>query len=308
MGKRLAGVELGGTKCIAILGSGPDRIEAQVEVPTTSPDETLGRLRDILNDWHRSSGFEALGLASFGPLDIAAGTVAATAKPGWSGASVRDQLAAGFDLPHALDTDVTGAALAEGAWGCAQGLGSYCYVTVGTGVGAGIIVNGKPIAGLGHAEAGHIRVARVPGDSWPGNCPFHGDCVEGLASGSAIVARIGGSAVHLGDDDPIWDFVADALAQMLHALALIATPERVILGGGVINARPLLIARVRDRLGISLAGYSGPLAAPDARETFVRPSALGAHVGPLGALALARSALGRGADVPPPVSAGVMAR
>lgn len=291
MDKRLAGVELGGTKCIAILGSGPDRVEAQVEVPTTSPDETLSRLRDILDDWHGGRGFEALGLASFGPLDIQAGKIAATAKPGWTGAAVRRQLAGGFDLPHALDTDVTGAALAEGAWGRAQGLGSYCYVTVGTGIGAGVIVNGKPVAGLGHAEAGHIRVARVLGDIWHGNCPFHGDCVEGLASGSAIVARSGGSADQLGEDDPIWDFVADALAQMFHALVLIATPECVIMGGGVINARPHLVARVRDRLGVSLAGYSGPLAAAAGREKFIQRSALGADVGPLGALALARMAL-----------------
>ncbi|NYF30635.1 ROK family protein [Sphingopyxis sp. JAI108] len=302
MGKRLAGIELGGTKCIAILGSGPDRIEAQVEVPTTSPEETLGRLRDILDDWHRDRGFEALGLGSFGPLDIDAGTIAATAKPGWTGAAVRDQLAGGFDLPHALDTDVTGAALAEGAWGRAQGLGSYCYVTVGTGIGAGVIVNGKPAAGLGHAEAGHIRVARMPGDSWHGNCPFHGDCVEGLASGSAIVARSGGSAGQLGEDDPIWDFVSDALAQMLHALALIATPERVIVGGGVINARPHLVARVRDRLGVSLAGYSGPLAAAAGREKFLQLSALGADVGPLGALALARMALEGSSKAQPSVS------
>lgn len=306
MGKRLAGVELGGTKCIAILGSGPDRIEAQAAVPTTTPDETLGRLRDILDDWHRGRGFEALGLASFGPLDIEAGAIAATAKPGWSGAAVRQRLADGFDVPHALDTDVTGAALAEGAWGCAQGLASYCYVTVGTGVGAGVIVNGKPVAGLGNAEAGHIRVARVPGDTWPGNCPFHGDCVEGLASGSAIVARSGGRASELGEGDPIWDYVSDALAQMLHALALIATPERVIMGGGVINARPYLAARVRDRLGVSLGGYAGPLATPDGREKFVQLSALGADVGPLGALALARSALSGAAKVSPPVGAGAM--
>lgn len=291
MGNLLAGVELGGTKCIAILGSGPGRIEAQAEVPTTTPDETLGQLRTILNDWHRDTGFAALGLASFGPLDVEAGAIAATAKPGWAGAAVRHRLADGFNVPHALDTDVTGAALAEGAWGRAQGLGSFCYVTVGTGIGAGIIVNGRPVGGLGHAEAGHIRVARVPGDTWQGSCPFHGDCVEGVASGSAIVARSGGRASTLGEDDPIWDYVSDALAQMLHALALIATPERVIMGGGVINARPYLAARVRDRLGVSLAGYSGPLAATNEREKFVQLSALGGDVGPLGALALARSAL-----------------
>lgn len=307
MRRRLAGVELGGTKCIAILGSGPDDIVAQAEVPTMTPDATLSRLRDILGEWHREKGFEALGIACFGPLDIETGAIAATAKPGWSGVAVRHQLSDGFDLPTAMDTDVTGAALAEGQWGCAQGLGSYCYVTVGTGIGAGVIVHGKPVAGLGHAEVGHIRVARVPGDTWHGNCPFHGDCVEGLASGSAIVARTGGSASGLDESDPVWDLVSDALAQMVHALALVATPERVIMGGGVINAQPHLLARLRDRLGVSLAGYSGPLAAPNARERFLQTSALGARVGPLGALALARSAPTGRSEAPRPIPAGTMA-
>jgi fructokinase len=289
--RRVAGVELGGTKCIAILGSGPDDIEAQLEVPTTTPDATLGRLRDQLTAWNRKRGFEALGIACFGPLDIEAGMIADTAKPGWSGTAVRRLLSDGLDVPCALDTDVTGAALAEGAWGSAQDLGSFCYVTIGTGVGAGVIVNGMPVGGLGHAEVGHIRVARVPGDLWPGSCPFHGDCVEGLASGSAIAARIGGCASSLGENDPVWDLVADALAQMLHALVLIATPERIVLGGGVTNAQPHLLVRLRDRLGSSLAGYCRPLATTGARERFLQRSALGANVGPLGALALARTAL-----------------
>lgn len=293
MHRRVAGVELGGTKCIAILGSGPDDIEAQFEVPTTTPDATLGRLRDQLAAWNQTRGFEALGIACFGPLDIEAGLIAATPKPGWSGTAVRHLLSDGLDLPSAFDTDVTGAALAEGTWGSAQDLGSYCYVTIGTGIGAGVIVNGQPVGGLGHAEVGHIRVARVPGDTWRGNCPFHGDCVEGLASGSAIAARIGGCASSLGENDPVWDLVSDALAQMLHALVLIATPERVILGGGVTNAQPHLMARLRDRLGASLAGYCRPLATTDARERFLQFSALGARVGPLGALALARTALAK---------------
>jgi len=291
MRRRLAGVELGGTKCIAILGSGPDDIQMQAEVPTTTPDATLGALRDILGRWHRDTGFEALGIGSFGPLDLETGSIAATPKPGWAGAAVRDRLSDGLDIPIAIDTDVTGAALAEGQWGAAQGLRSFCYITVGTGIGAGVIVNGKPVGGLGHAEAGHIRVGRVPGDSWHGNCPFHGDCVEGLASGSAIVARIGGSASGLAEDDPVWDLVSDALAQLLHALALVATPERVIMGGGVINAQPHLVARIRDNMGKSLAGYSSPLATPVARERFLQTSGLGRNVGPLGALALARAAL-----------------
>jgi fructokinase len=291
MTMRLAGVELGGTKCIAILGAGPGAVEASVEVPTTTPDETLDRLRCILDRWHRGAGFTALGIGSFGPLDLKTGAIAATPKPGWSGAPVLERLSGGLNIPTRIDTDVTGAALAEGRWGSAQGLGSHCYITVGTGIGAGIVVNGQPVGGLGHAEAGHIRVGRVHGDSWLGNCPFHGDCVEGLASGSAIVARIGGSASSLDESDPVWDLVSDALAQLAHTLALIATPERIVLGGGVINAQPHLLARVRDHMGTSLAGYCAPLATADARDRFISTSALGRHVGPLGALAIGLSAV-----------------
>lgn len=293
MNMRVAGVELGGTKCVAILGSGFDAIDEMVEVRTTTPDATLGQLRETLDRWHAGAGFAALGIASFGPLDLSAGTVAATPKPGWAGARVFATLTEGYGVPAAFDTDVTGAALAEGRWGSAIGLPSYCYVTVGTGIGAGVIVNGRPAGGMDRAEAGHIRMARVAGDDWAGSCPFHGDCVEGLASGSAIAARIGRPAGSLAPDDPAWELAADALAQLLHALALIAVPQKIILGGGVINAQPHLLPRIRHRLGASLAGYCAPFDAVAAREDRVCTSALGNKVGPLGALALAISSLAK---------------
>lgn len=293
---RIAGVELGGTKCIAVLGTASGMIEASVEVPTTSPEQTIGRLRATLDEWHRGAGFAAIGIGSFGPLDLATGAIAATAKPGWSGAPILAPLSQGFGVPAFIDTDVTGAALAEGRWGSARDVQSYCYITVGTGVGAGVIVAGQPVRGLGHAEAGHIHVGRVPGDDWAGSCPFHGDCVEGLASGSAIAARTGGKGATLPADDRIWDLVAHTLARLVHTLALVAVPERVIMGGGVITARPHLLPLVRAHLGDSLAGYCAPLEGVEVRERFISGSALGPDVGPLGTLAIALAGLedGRG--------------
>ena len=284
---RIAGVELGGTKCVAVLGTSAGTIEATVEVPTTTPAETLGRLRATLDAWHADAGFAAIGIGCFGPLDLDKGAVAATAKPGWSGAPILAPLSDGFGVPAFIDTDVTGAALAEGRWGSARDVDSYCYITVGTGVGAGIIVAGQPVRGLGHAEAGHIHVGRMADDDWPGSCPFHGDCVEGLASGSAIAARSDGRAATLETDDPLWDPVAHALARLLQTLALVAVPRRIVMGGGVINRRPHLLPMIRDRLGDSLAGYCAPLKTGAAREAFVTTSALGAEVGPLGTVAIA---------------------
>jgi fructokinase len=204
-----AGVELGGTKCVALLARGPDEVLARETVPTTSPDETLGALARILSNW-RSNGFEALGVASFGPVDLdesspAYGRITSTPKPGWAGADVLGRLQSAAAVPAAFDTDVNGAALAEMRWGAARGLADFAYVTVGTGVGVGLIANGLPMRGFAHCELGHIRVARLAGDDFRGSCPFHGDCVEGLAAGPSLIARVGSERVNqLASDDPVW--------------------------------------------------------------------------------------------------------
>ena len=193
----LAGVELGGTKCVCILGTGPDDIRLQERLATADPEGTLSRVEALLADWQRQhGGFDALGVASFGPLDLEPdspthGFIKATTKPGWSHTDVAGRLARRFAVPTGVNTDVNGAALAEGRWGAARGLADFAYITVGTGVGVGLIVNGAPVFGCNHTEMGHIRVVRAPGDDWPGACVFHGACVEGLASGPAIEARVG---------------------------------------------------------------------------------------------------------------------
>jgi len=191
------------------------------------------------------------------------------------------------DVPAAFDTDVNGAAFAEMRWGSGRGFDDFAYITVGTGVGVGLIVNGLPTRGFAHCELGHIRVPRLAGDGFPGSCPFHGDCVEGLAAGPSLVARVGAERVaHLNADDPIWDSVAWAIAQMCHAIVCAAAPRAIAIGGGVMERQPHLLERVEQMLVQSLAGY---MQLPEG-EAYLRVPALGADAGPLGAIALAMSA------------------
>jgi fructokinase len=225
----VAGVELGGTKCVCILARGPDDIVEQVRIDTRDPPTTFAEIAAVLRRWREDHAFEALGLASFGPIDLdpasaTHGAIVRTPKPGWDGADLLS-LAADLDVPVGLDTDVNAAALAEGRWGAAQGLSAFAYITVGTGVGVGSIIGGAAVRGLGHSEAGHLRVPRLPGDAWPGACPYHGDCVEGLASGPAIAALAGRSAQELDRDHPAWAVAVGALASLCHNLVLTAAPE-----------------------------------------------------------------------------------
>jgi len=287
-----AGVELGGTKCVAILARGPGEVLARETVPTTSPGETLGSLGAVLARWQLEQPYAALGIASFGPVDLDPrsaqhGHITATPKPGWSGTDVLGALRRVADVPTAFDTDVNGAAFAEMRWGSGQGFDDFAYITVGTGVGVGLIVNGAPTRGFGHCELGHIRVPRLAGDQFPGSCPFHGDCVEGLAAGPSLIARVGADGVaKLGSDDPVWESVTWAIAQMCHAIVCAAAPRAIAIGGGVMERQPHLLERVERMLVQSLAGY---MQLPEG-EAYLRAPALGADAGPLGAIALAMSA------------------
>ena len=295
--KLLAGVELGGTKCICILGTGPDDIRAQERLPTTDPQTTLEQIERVLTGWvaqHRE--IAAIGIASFGPLTLrresqAFGSIASTPKPGWSHTDIVRRFTKRLRLPIGFDTDVNGSALAEGRWGAARGLRNFAYVTVGTGVGVGLIVNGAPVHGCNHPEMGHVRIVRMAGDEFPGSCVFHGDCVEGLASGPAIETRVGVSAERLGPSHPAWDPVAHALGQLLHSMVLTTAPERIILGGGVISAQLHLFERVRKELQRSLNRYVDVEEVGAAIASYIVPPGLGALAGPLGALALAADSI-----------------
>ena len=293
----VAGVELGGTKCVCLLGSGPHDVRERLRLDTRDPASTLGSIREVLEAWHARAPLHGLGIASFGPLDVDVrsatfGSIVSTPKPGWTATNLLAALAVDA-VPTELDTDVNAAALAEHRWGGARGLDHYVYVTVGTGIGVGTVVHGRPVRGIGHSEAGHLRVGRMPGDPWPGACPFHGDCVEGLASGPAIAARVGTPPEQLPSTHAAWDTVAFALAGLVHNLVLAVAPQRILVGGGIAGGQPHLLPRVRDAVITSLAGYAHAASITRNIEHYVAAPALGDDAGPLGALALGLAAAER---------------
>lgn len=290
----LGAVEAGGTKFASVVGDERGRVLALERVPTTSPDATLGRAVAALRRAAADSGpLAAVGIAAFGPVDLrpgdAFGRLLRTPKPGWSGVDLVAPFREGLGVPVALDTDVAGAARAEGLWGAARGLTSFAYMTVGTGIGVAVVAGGRPLRGLVHPEAGHVHVPRVAGDDFPGICPFHGDCLEGMASGPAVAARWGAPAERLTGARRARAIEVEAayLAAGLRALVYVAAPERIIIGGGVGGMRGLL-PRVRAHLRAALGGYPGLAEHDD--DGFVRRAALGSMAGPRGALALAAQA------------------
>ncbi|WP_428152402.1 ROK family protein [Brevundimonas sp.] len=291
----IAGIELGGTKCVCVLGTGPEDIRAEARIKTTTPVETLDAIDAVMRRWQDKHGFQAVGVASFGPLQLDPasrdhGRIVSTPKPGWSGADVLGR-ARRWGRPVGFDTDVNAAAFAEGRWGAAQGLWSFAYVTVGTGIGVGAVVQGRSIRGLGHVEAGHLRVRRMPGSTFAGACPFHGDCVEGVASGPAIAARSGFPAEQLTRNDPAWDEVVHALAGLFHNMVLTQAPERILMGGGLGMGQGHLLPRIRLALVESLAGYAQGSQIAEGIDAFLTHPGLGHRAGPMGALALGLRAI-----------------
>lgn len=291
------GVEIGGTNCVCIAGRGPNDIRGQHSLLTTDDaEETLARIAAVLGQWEQDHGAcAAIGLACFGPLELRAGAagfgrIGRTPKPGWEDADVLGFFARRFAAPVAITTDVIGAALAEGRWGAARQRQHHAYVTVGTGVGVGLVVDGRPLIGWHHPELGHIRVARLPGDEWPGNCRFHGACVEGIASGPAIALRAGAPPASLPGDHSVWEPVAFALAQLCHTLALSVGPERIVFGGGVARGQNHLLPRIRRHFRVSINDYIDIGRIADSLEDYIVAAQLGALAGPLGALAVAASA------------------
>lgn len=283
-------IEGGGTKFVLGIADDSGAILARERIPTTTPDETLG----ISIEWLRGQDPDpaAIGIACFGPLELDPaspdfGRVTRTVKPHWSGADVAGRFAAAFACPVGIETDVGGAALAESRWGAGRGIRSLLYVTIGTGVGGGFVAGGTLLRGASHSEMGHIRVPRHAGDrDFAGNCPFHGDCLEGLVAGPAIAARWGASLSELGPDHPAHEIVAWYLGQAVTTWQAVLQPGRIVLGGGVM-ATPGLLGRVREAAALAGGGYF----AGDPRDIVVAPG-LGADSGLLGALAVALGAEG----------------
>ena len=291
------GIEGGGTKFICVVGGGPGDIRAETRFPTTMPRETLAQAIDFFRQQQAVHGrLDAIGLACFGPLDPdpaspAYGRIQPTPKPGWTGADVVAPLVEAFGLPVGFDTDVNGAALAEARWGAAQGCDPVLYLTIGTGIGGGALVNGRLLHGLIHPEMGHIPLPHDrQRDPFPGSCPFHGDCFEGLANGPALHKRWGQPAETLPPDHPAWDLEATYIAYALAAYITVLSPQRIVLGGGVAQ-QSQMFPLIHHKVPQILNGYIHSPQILEHIAEYIVPPGLGGRAGVLGAIALAELAV-----------------
>lgn len=289
-------IEAGGTKVVCAAGRTWAEVRAgdKLVVPTGDPHQTLDTVAAWFGDRHPGVGPEAVGVAAFGPLDLATGKVGPTPKPGWSG----------FDWPAALehrfpgtaaavDTDTNGAAFAEWRWGAGKGLDVVVYLTVGTGIGGGVVVSGRVLHGLVHPEMGHMRVPLQADDRFAGTCPFHGSCLEGLAAGPAVEARWGRPGHRLPPDHPAWDLESRYLASAVANLVLVLSPRIVVLGGGVM-AVPGLLSAVRAGVQRLLGGYVDSATLGEGIDRYVVGPGLGPDSGVVGAFALGQAAAAGG--------------
>ncbi|MEM9838130.1 MAG: ROK family protein [Pseudomonadota bacterium] len=285
---KFAAVEAGGTKFLCGVFDEQRNLLAETRIPTTHPAETLSKVAAFFQK--QKCTFDSAGVASFGPLDLDSsssdyGKIVSTPKSGWSNTDILAAVKAACKAPTAIDTDVNAAALAEVRFGNAQGLQDACYITVGTGIGVGIISGGKILPSVMHPEAGHIRVPRYPGDHFEGVCAYHGDCVEGLASGPAIEKRWGQPAERLPADHQAWDLEAHYIAHLCANLTYTIRPQRIVLGGGVFG-QLRLYDKTRAVFSGLIAGYApGPAGDP---STFLSEPGVIGSPGLLGAGELAR--------------------
>lgn len=292
------GIEAGGTKFVCAVGTGPEDIRAEIRFPTASPADTIQKAVDFFREQQEimRRPLAAIGIAAFGPLDPdrtspAFGYITSTPKPGWQNADLAGEVARALNLPVGFDTDVNGAALAEGRWGAAQGLDTVLYLTIGTGFGGGGLVGGQLMHGLIHPEMGHIRIPHDRlRDPFEGACPYHGDCLEGLAAGPALEKRWGARAETLPPDHPAWDLESHYLALGLHNYICTLSPQRIIMGGGVMS-QPQLFPLVRAKTAELLNGYVQSPQILENIDEYIVPPALGAQAGVLGAFALAKDTL-----------------
>jgi fructokinase len=286
-------VEAGGTKFVCAIGDSDGHIRQRAQFSTTTPDETLRETVTFFRAAQSRHGqLDAIGIASFGPLDLhrsspTFGWITSTPKPGWANVDIVGALTRAFDVPIDVDTDVNAAALGEWRWGAAQTLDTFIYLTIGTGIGGGGLVNGQLMHGLVHPEMGHVRIPHdVAADPFAGICPFHGDCLEGLASGPAIAARWGLSGESIPDDHPAWMLEARYLALAISNFVCTISPQRVIIGGGVM-AKTHLYHLIKQHVLESLNNYVRAPRILESIDDYIVPPSLSNDVGVLGALALA---------------------
>lgn len=286
---RYGGIEAGGTKIVCGIGDEKGTVIERVSFPTTEPEETMRRIEDFF----RGKEIAALGVGSFGPVDLneagpGFGTITSTPKLAWRNYPFYRELKKRFPIPICFDTDVNAAALGEHEWGAGQDVDSLLYMTVGTGIGVGALIEGRLLHGLVHPEVGHIFIKRLPEDPFPGSCPYHGDCLEGMASGPAVEKRWGKKGEDLSEVDQAWEWEAYYLSQAMVNLILTLSPMRIILGGGVMKVTRLY-PMIRERTRSLLNGYVRSPAL-EAIDQYIVPPGLGENAGLCGAFALAKRA------------------
>jgi fructokinase len=291
-----AGIEAGGTKWVCSIASHPEDIRATTQFLTSEPAETINSaIQFIKNNVQYAEELSGIGIGSFGPLDLKKdsntyGYITTTPKPGWANTDLITPFKKEFNLPIGFDTDVNAAALGEQLWGAGQGVSDFIYLTVGTGIGGAAVVNHKLVHGMIHPEMGHMLIPHDRAlDPFPGSCPYHGDCLEGLATGPAIKERWGQTAEALPPDHPAWELEAHYLGLGVCNLITSLSPQRVILGGGVMNQRHLF-RRIRREVRQLLGGYIAVSQILNDNDTYILPPALGSKSGVLGAVVLAQQA------------------
>ena len=290
--KLYGGVEAGGTKFVCCVASGPGKIVEEVRFATTTPDETLKKTIQFFTPFVQDGRIRSIGVGSFGPIDLdpaspTYGFITATPKPGWSNSDVRGILERALKVHIVIESDVNAAAVGEAMWGASRGLDPSLYLTIGTGIGGGYIKDGRPLLGLVNPEMGHLRIPHDrERDPFDGNCPFHGDCFEGLANGPAIEKRLGIKGALIPETDPYWDIEAGYIAAALVNYILTLVPKKIILGGGVMQ-REFLFPRVRSRVRELLNGYVASKSILEEIDQYIVPPGLGNQSGSMGAIALA---------------------
>lgn len=286
------GMEAGGTKFVCGIGTCPEDLTV-CSFPTGDPQVTVEQAVQFFKK-HAGPHIQALGIGSFGPLDLdraspTYGSITSTPKLAWQHFNLAGIMASALLVPVGFDTDVNAAVLAEARWGAARDVTDCLYLTVGTGIGGGALVNSRLLHGLMHPEMGHIRIPHLEEDLFPGHCPYHGDCLEGLASGPAIEARWGVPAHKLPADHPAWVLEARYLALALSTWVSTLSPQRIVLGGGVMQ-RDFLFPMIRAGLKDLLNDYFPARALRDQLEHYIVPPRLGGHAGVLGAILLGEEA------------------
>ncbi|MCD9021761.1 ROK family protein [Cohnella silvisoli] len=287
----IGAVEAGGTKFVCGIGNEAGEVLDRVSFPTEQPEKTLAQVVAYFRD----KQVEAIGIGSFGPINIDRGSplygyVTTTPKPGWGNYPVLPELRKAVDVPIGWDTDVNAAALGEATWGAAKGLDSCLYYTIGTGIGVGVFAEGSLVHGLVHPEGGHVLTRRHPNDTYEGKCPYHGDCLEGMAAGPALEARWKVKGGDLPADHPAWEMEAFYIGQALANAILLLSPKRIILGGGVMH-QVQLFPLIREQVRSNLKGYVSAAALADGIDDYIVPPGLGDNAGLSGSIALGLRAL-----------------